>query len=151
MVVDNNHSTTCSSSLMKSKKDGLSNDDHNGMTTGNHGHGHQKRISAKNQKIVNLTTITSLITLIVVFSTTCITTSHAAREWETRPHNYTVSEEPWFVPYLSEWFGKMIPWPEQVFTLELIVGKPYDFYISKPKEDWYAYQPMWLVSLIHPS
>lgn len=135
MVVDIKQSTTCS-------KNGQSKYDHHDMTVC-----HGKKLStAKFRKILDLTSITTLITFIVIFST-CISTSYAAREWETRPHNYTVSEEPWFVPYLSEKFGLMIPWPEQVFNFEVIVGKPYDFYISKPKEDWYAYQPMWLVSL----
>lgn len=136
------YSTTCSW-LMKSKS-GNSKKDYNELNR-NHG---RKGTSVKYNKILDLATITALITLIVVFSS-CISTSYAAREWETRPHNYTVSEEPWFVPYLSEKFGLMIPWPEQIFNFEVIVGKPYDFYISKPKEDWYAYQPMWLVSLIH--
>ena len=131
MVVDSNYSTTCSSRVM------------NFLSPSSDSSGGHHKPGNKSRKKSGGTTV---FIFLAIVSITYLSGSKAAREWESRPHNYTVSEGPWFVPYISEVFGNIIPFPEQVFSLEPIVAKPYDFFISKPKEDWTAYQPMWLVS-----
>lgn len=136
MVVDTSQSTPCSShgpKILTKTRCLISSQDVRTRT------GSKKLLMKSSSKSIAVVTTILLISL--------FSTCNAAREWETRQHNYTVSAEPYFVPYISEIFGRIIPFPEAVFNFQPIVAKPLDFFVSKPKEDWTAYQPMWLVSI----
>lgn len=75
--------------------------------------------------------------------------SESAQEWKSHKHDFspTISDGPFYVPFLSRWLGLM---PPLTFDdEELVIARLQDYFLSKPEQSWEAYQPMWRVSYTH--